>query len=315
MVDIGQQTLQLIKGSMTSTCMGIEFAPDSQAYVAGWRNNTDLSANTYDVYSHNGQLITSFIDAPACCDPSWVHVAGDRFAIAQAACFRVYDTSSGLLLTTAGPDPLRHVIPSSGSGQVAVSPSGSKLAFCPAVTLGTQLTVHIYDARTWQQVACLQAGAGAASIEPRACNSLTSEMFWGTHGWMLSYFPGPDHELGRLQILAPRADKFQQAGLHSGCEACQSLALSPCGSFVLLCEPRDCAQGAILEVRDVRTGELVLSHASGLSRDASTNPALQFEVILRWSSCGSRLTAMIRVEHKGDQPKIWVERILFVQLM
>ena len=315
-MDVRRPVLQLVMETSIGPCMGISFTPDSQSFLIGCYDGEDPSAHFYDVYRLNGQLIASFEDDPDSSEPCWAIMADGRVAIAHTACFKIYSLSSGQVLAIAGPDTTKGEMSDTGGGQIAVSPSGNKLAFIPALEVEPMLTVHIYDAGTLQQIACLQPGpADAGKLDAMACWSLSSALFWGVHGYMLAYVPSSGNEsaCGHLQILVPQAgsDKYQQAVLH-GCEPRQPLALSPCASFVLLYDQHSVA----LQVRDVRNGKLVISQAVGLPRNACAKYDLKYDLKLLWSKCGSRLVARVRAKEAGSLPRRWAsERLVVVQIM
>ena len=314
MVDVPHPKLQLIKESMSGCCIATSFTPDSQSYLLGWSDAEDMGDYTYDFYHRSGQLISSFGDDPGCSEPCWALMANNKLALAHTARFKIYDLTSGQLVATVGPDTNAREMYGHGGGQIAMSPSNDKLAFIPAVNNGSLLAVHVYDAGTLQQIACLHAEPGAALMDPEAYSSLSSELFWGAHSWLLACRPSPNHQppRGHVQIIVPReaSNTYQQAVLH-GCEPQQALALSPCASFLLLFDQ----QSAALEVRDVRSGNLVLSQAVGLPRDACAKHNAKYDFVLLWSSCGSRLIARVRAEEIGFVPKLWAsERIMVMQL-
>ena len=316
MMNIKCPSLYLVT-ERTCTCTGVTFAPQGQSYLVGWSEIQDPSRSSYDVYSLNSQLMTSFEDSRDSCDPTWALLADNRVAIAQISSFRVWDLSSGQMLATVGPNTTPASYSWEGGGQVATSPSGSKAAFCPAVALMSSPKIYFYDAATLQLQACLKAEEGAESLDSGTHSSRTSGLFWSLHGWMLAYKPpwlqplGYGHGYGHLQLMASQADVHAHAVMQ-GCEPRCNPALSPCASFVVLFSQ----QRASLEIRDVHSGKLLLSHAVRLAkRHTHTHTQrkidLTYDFSLRWSSCGSRVIA--RVTAVVDQ-HLASERIVALQL-
>ena len=314
MVDMKDPELGIVTESIRS-CTGVTFAPDGQSYLVGWCDDDDDPSDTsYNVFRADGQLMASFDDQADSWHPAWAFLADDRVAIAQKTSFRVWHLSSGLLLVTAGPDINPASFSWKGSGQIATNPIGSRLAFSPVAVQGAPVKLYIYAACTLQLLACLQADGGAASQDPGAVGSHFSGLFWSLHGWMLTYKPSFLHSggYGHLQMMASQAASgvYQHAVMH-GCEPYRSPALSPCSSFVLLFEQ----QRARLEVRDVRNGKLVLSCVVRLAKRMQTHRELEYDIALRWSSCGNRVVARVRAQAKGYDPtRFAFERIVVMQL-
>ena len=311
MVEIKRPALQLLKQSQSGPCTGIEFALDSQSFVVGWCREQDPCTNTFDVFNQCGQLTASLTCVTESSDPSWV-VVGGKLIVAHFACFMVWDISSGQQ-ATHGPDTASTSLSDEGGGQVASSPSGSKVAFSPAAGQHMVLPIHVYDAVSLQHLVTFHPTKNAMAADPLCCSSLTSDLFWEVDRFMLAYSDDLFERSwnGCLQIMAPQAVSatYQQI-LLEGCEPRQPLALSPCASFVLLFQQ----YGANLEVRDVRTGTLVMALPTGLP-DAHSELDLKYSFALRWSSCGSRLTARVRAQERCDTCPWAAERIVVAHLM
>ena len=325
MVDVSRASLHLIADSEIS-CTGITFAPDSQSFMVGWSDDEVPSETSYDVYSKDGQLRASLNDSldcdPTCCDLSWVFLANNRVAIAQTASFKVWDLSSEQLEATVGhgdtSDLISYIFYWDSAGQIAANPSGTLLAFCPVVAPGCSslLRVYVYDAGSLQVLACLEPGGEAACLAPGAHGSQSYGMSWSLHGWILAYKPSSSQFLGgsHLQMMPSQAGTAvsQHAVMQTGCNPSHPPVLSPCSSFVLVFEHK----GANVEIRDVRTGKLLLSRTVWLSKGARASHDLQYDVALRWSSCGSRVTAKVRAEEKGyKSDRFACERIMVMQLV
>ena len=325
MVNVNRASLHLIADSEIS-CTGITFAPDSQSFMVGWSDDEVPSETSYDVYSKDGQLRASLNDSldfdPNCCELSWVFLANNRVAIAQTASFKVWDLSSEQLEATAGPGDtsnlISYIFAWDSAGQIAANPSGTLLAFCPAVAPGCSslLRVYVYDAGSLQVLACLEPGGEAvACLAPGAHGSQSYGMSWTLHGWILAYKPPSSQFLGssHLQMMPSQAGTaVSQHVMQTGCNPSHPPVLSPCQSFVLLFEQ----QSANLEIRDVRSGQLMLSRTVWLAKGARAQHDLQYDVDLRWSSCGSRVVARLRAEERAYKPNRFAcERIMVMQLI
>ena len=311
MVKIKRPSLQLLKQSQSGPCTGIEFALDSQSFVVGWCREQDPCTNTFDVFNQCGQLTASLTCVTESSDPSWI-VVGGKLIVAHFACFMVWDISSGQQ-ATHGPGTAAASVSDEGGGQVAASPSGSKVAFLPAAGPHRVLPIHVYDAVSLQHLVTFHPMETAMPIDLMGCSSLTSELFWGMDRFMLAYSDDL-HERswnGCLQILAPQvgSNTYRQIRL-DGCEPRQPLGLSPCASFVLLFQQ----YSADLEVRNVRTGTLVMALPTGLP-DVRSELDLKYSFALRWSSCGSRLTARVRAQERCDIYPWAAERIVVAHLI
>ena len=313
MVDLKDPALGIVTESMRF-CTGVTFTPDGQSYLIGWCNTEDPSETAYEVYSLAGQLMTSFDDHADSYHPAWALLADNRVAIARTTSFRIWHLSSGQLMATAGPDTTAASL-WQGGGQIASNPIGSRLAFSPVAAPGSPVKLYIYAGDTLQLLACLQADVGSAALDPGARSSLQSGLFWGLHGWMLAYKPSFLESVGygHLQLMASEAASgtYQQVVMH-GCEPQQSPALSPCSSFVVLFEQ----QSARLEIRNVRSGKLVLSRVVRLAKRMQTHCELEYAIALRWSSCGSRVVARVRAQATAYEPPHFAfERIVVMQLI
>lgn len=297
-----------------STISRAAFAPDCQSFVVGWCSYEDFSESTCRVYSQSCQLTTSFDDRVDSWDPSWAMLEGNKMAIAQKSYFKIWDLASGHLHAAAGPDPTpSNPCYQDPGGLLAVNTGQHKLAFCPVVGNGSPIQIHVYDSHSLQPLACLKGEWGIAPMDYCAGASSSSSLFWGLHGWMLAYAPSCNSFCGRLQIMAPLEGscRYQHASMQ-GCEPQQPPALSPCSSFVVLFEE----QRARLEIRDLRSGDLVVSQAVRLARDAQTKPNMHYDLALRWSSCGTRVVARVRAVEVNSSSDCWAaERIVVMQIL
>ena len=312
LIDVKHPSVQLLK-HRTMHCTDVIFAPVSQAFLVAWRTDpTQHCSISVDVINRDGDLIASFHDMLDCWSLSWVPLPVSKVAIAQVACFKVWDQSSGRLLATAGPDttangPMRH-----GGGQIAVSPSGSRLAFIP-VPMAGEMAAYVYSVETLQPVSryCIE---DASAIHRQACNSLTSKLVWGVHGCLLTYSPsGAQPDFGHLQRLAFQADDeiFVDRVLQT-CKAREPPALSPCGAFVLLFQPK----GARLNVCETCSGRTMMSLPVGLP-DLRGKKRVSYYLALHWSTSGCQLLARVRaVSAAADLDKQWTDdRLVMVQLL
>ena len=305
-------------------CTRLQFAADSQSYLVAWVDDDEEPGETsVEVYrSQDGGLLSSFDDSACCLDPTYLLLPDSRVVIAETASFKVLDLSSGQLLATARPESDSTYPEPDYAGQLATSRSGTQLAFCPVPGMERSLKIYVYDASTLQPLACLDIGAkGAVSMDLGTRDSHGSGLFWSLHGWMLAYTPSScqsqeyqyGHPYGHLQVMASQAgSSVCQHAAMQGCEPRQPPALSPCSSFVLLFE----RQSATLEIRDVRSGKLMVSRTVWPGRDARAEHDLLYGIALRWSSCGSRVVAVVRAMEKELAPNCVIsERIVVMHLI
>ena len=180
MLHIGAQTLQLVKRSVDHNLYDIKFFPhgwsSDRAFVALWLERGECFHTTFEVYNRGCQLVSSFSTTRESFDPCWALMPNDRVAIADLACFIVWDaTSSQHWTTEADTVGLERIEPyQESSGQIAVNQS--RLAFCPAAKLG-QLHLYLYDVHTLQLLGHFGPEPGAAPLCRSACTSSGSALF------------------------------------------------------------------------------------------------------------------------------------------
>ena len=319
-MEVSRPVLQLVKHGAVLHCLRISFVPDSQCFLVAWCSGASAflmppTTISYEIYSRTGKLMASFCDTLPYWRVAMALVPVNKVAIADVACFKVWDLTSGLLLAVAGPETSASSQVET-AGQIAVNPYGNMLALIPAAADGNQVAMYIYAVTNLELLVCYPP---KHTMYEQTCSSLGSALVWGLQGCMLAFGqahyldPSPRHPAwGLLQRIAIQAD-----GMLTGepalpyCEPCSTPALNPCGSFVLLFQP----QGPRLHIREVVSGRIVLSQAVRLP-DAPPRADVRYDFALHWSSCGRILLARVRVMATGHMIDPWAsERLLVVQLL
>lgn len=307
----GQYLMQVPCNKHNLQYQDAEFFPASQPgrlpFVLLWVDPQYCFETVYEVYDHSCELVASFWDSRKSCDPSWALLPDNQVAIGDHASFRVWDTEQWWEID----EPFQSLgieEYTESSGQIAVSASGSRLAYCPAVQRGQRLTLFLFDADSLELLGCFRPEAGADALCDSARTSASCGFSWGLHGWMLAY---PISGQGELQVMAPQlgGSTYLQTRLQ-GCRPYWAPALSPDGAYVAIFHP----EGARLEVWDIQRRKCMLKQSFCLPQADLTGHSLQQNFDILWTTCGCQLLTRVTAwSRQPPNPLVW-EQVLIVVL-